>query len=139
MTRILLIDDHPVVRLGVRRILIAHFTPVFIGEAGDADTGTAMALNEEWDVVVLDITMPGAVGLDVLKHLREARGVFTMDVHDNGRGITKAQLTSRSAIGLLGMREAVEPFGGTLSITGRRGRGTRVVVRFPISRSRRSS
>ena len=72
-------------------------------------------------------------------HLREARGVFSMDVHDNGRGITKAQATSLSAIGLLGMREAVQPHGGSISITGRKGRGTRVVVRFSLPRSRRSS
>ena len=73
MTRILLIDDHPIVRLGIRRILTDHFNPVFIGEAGDAETGATQALKEEWDVVVLDITMPGAVGLDVLKHLHEER------------------------------------------------------------------
>jgi signal transduction histidine kinase len=72
-------------------------------------------------------------------HLREARGAFTMDVHDNGRGITKAQVSAPSAIGLLGMREAVQPHGGSLSVTGRKGRGTRVVVRFPLPRSRRSS
>jgi signal transduction histidine kinase len=64
--------------------------------------------------------------------LSESRGVFTMDIHDNGRGITKTQINDVSSIGLLGMREAVEPLGGTLSIAGRRGRGTRVVVRFPL-------
>jgi signal transduction histidine kinase len=66
--------------------------------------------------------------------LSESRGVFTMDIHDNGRGITKTQINDVSSIGLLGMREAVEPLGGTLSIAGRRGRGTRVVVRFPLPR-----
>ena len=76
MTRILLIDDHPIVRLGVRRILTDHFNPVFIGEAGDADSGATQALTDEWDVVILDITMPGAVGLDVLKHIREARPIL---------------------------------------------------------------
>src|SRR4051812_16074681 len=40
--------------------------------------------------------------------LSEARGIFTMEIHDNGRGITKTELTSPAAIGLLGMREAVE-------------------------------
>ncbi len=63
--------------------------------------------------------------------LREARGAFTMEILDNGRGITKAQIHSPASIGLLGMREAVEPIGGTLTITGRRGHGTTVVVRFP--------
>ena len=84
MTRILLIDDHPIVRLGVRRILSEHFNPVFIGEAGDAENGTTQALNEEWDVVVLDITMPGAVGLDVLKHIRESRPalpILVLSIH----------------------------------------------------------
>ena len=64
--------------------------------------------------------------------LSEAHRVFTMDVHDNGRGITKTQLKDVSSIGLLGMREAVEPLGGTLSVSGRRGHGTHVVVRFPL-------
>ena len=84
MTRILLIDDHPIVRLGVRRILSEHFNPVFIGEAGDADSGAAQALAEEWDVVVLDITMPGAVGLDVVKHIREQRPalpILVLSIH----------------------------------------------------------
>ena len=84
MTRILLIDDHPIVRLGVRRILSDHFNPVFIGEAGDAESGSTQALTEEWDVVVLDITMPGAVGLDVLKHIREQRPllpILVLSIH----------------------------------------------------------
>jgi two-component system, NarL family, invasion response regulator UvrY len=84
MTRILLIDDHPIVRLGVRRILSEHFNPVYIGEAGDADSGTAQALTDEWDVVVLDMTMPGAVGLDVLKHIRELRPmlpILVLSIH----------------------------------------------------------
>jgi DNA-binding NarL/FixJ family response regulator len=84
MTRILLIDDHPIVRLGVRRILSDHFNPVFIGEAGDAESGALQALTEEWDVVVLDITMPGAVGLDVLKHIREQRPllpILVLSIH----------------------------------------------------------
>ena len=84
MTRILLIDDHPIVRLGVRRILSDHFNPLFVGEAGDADSGALQALTEEWDVVVLDITMPGAVGLDVLKHIREQRPllpILVLSIH----------------------------------------------------------
>jgi DNA-binding NarL/FixJ family response regulator len=84
MTRILLIDDHPIVRLGVRRILSEHFNPVYIGEAGDAESGAAQALNDEWDVVVLDITMPGAVGLDVLKNIRDKRPtlpILVLSIH----------------------------------------------------------
>ncbi len=64
--------------------------------------------------------------------LRETGGTFTMDIHDNGRGITKAQIADPSSIGLLSMREAVGPLGGKLSVSSRRGRGTHVVVRFPL-------
>jgi len=57
---------------------------VFIGEAGDAESGAAQAVNDEWDVVVLDITMPGAVGLDVLKQIREQRPtlpILVLSIH----------------------------------------------------------
>jgi signal transduction histidine kinase len=64
--------------------------------------------------------------------LSEMRGHFSMEIQDNGRGITKSEIKGASSIGLLGMREAVEPLGGALSVTGRRGRGTTVVVRFPL-------
>jgi len=64
--------------------------------------------------------------------LTEARGRFTMEIHDNGRGITGPEIKSPSSIGLLGMHEAIEPYGGTLSITGRRGHGTAVIVRLPL-------
>ena len=90
MTRILLIDDHPIVRLGVRRILMEHFNPVFIGEAGDAENGAVQALAEPWDVVILDITMPGAVGLDVLKHQRGEDHVELSGRH--GRPIVSEQI-----------------------------------------------
>jgi two-component system, NarL family, invasion response regulator UvrY len=84
VTRILLIDDHPIVRLGVRRILTEHYNPVFIGEAGDAESGATQALSDDWDVVVLDITMPGAVGLDALKHIHEQRPtlpILVLSIH----------------------------------------------------------
>ncbi len=64
--------------------------------------------------------------------LSEARRIFTMAIQDNGRGITKAQAGDASSIGLLGMRETVEPLGGSISVTGQRGKGTQVVVRFPL-------
>ncbi|HUK32800.1 MAG TPA: sensor histidine kinase [Vicinamibacterales bacterium] len=64
--------------------------------------------------------------------LSESRGVFTMDIHDNGRGITKTEINGAASIGLLSMRESIEGLGGSLSIAGQRGRGTQIVVRFPL-------
>ena len=59
MTRILLIDDHPVVRHGIKQILTGAFSPAVIGEAANAQEGFDQIRNSDWDVVVLDITLPG--------------------------------------------------------------------------------
>jgi PAS domain S-box-containing protein len=54
-----------------------------------------------------------------------------LEISDNGRGITAAQLADRQAFGLLGMRERAEALGGTLSILGRPGQGTVILVELP--------
>ena len=70
MIRILLVDDHPVVRYGIRQILVDGLTSVSVGEASDGPRALASIRTDEWDVVVLDVTLPGASGLDVLKDIR---------------------------------------------------------------------
>ena len=71
--------------------------------------------------------------------LTETRGLFELRVRDNGRGITQAEARAPSAIGLLGMRERAALIGGALEIGGRRGRGTNVTVRIPLSSRRRTT
>jgi two-component system, NarL family, invasion response regulator UvrY len=71
--RILLVDDHPVVRHGIRQILLDGLKAVVIGEAGDVATAWTRIRADAWDVVVLDVTLPGASGLDLLKELRRER------------------------------------------------------------------
>jgi two-component system invasion response regulator UvrY len=73
MLRILLVDDHPVVRRGIRQILVDGLTAVTIGEASDVPTATACLAAETWDVVVLDLTLPGNSGLELLKQIGEMR------------------------------------------------------------------
>ena len=58
MIRILLVDDHPVVRHGIRAILTDRFQDAVVAEAGDAPSALREVDNAEWDVVLLDITMP---------------------------------------------------------------------------------
>jgi DNA-binding NarL/FixJ family response regulator len=71
MTRILLVDDHPVVRTGIRTILTDRIKGVVVGEAGDADAALGQLRNSEWDLVVADLSLPGMSGLDLIKRLRD--------------------------------------------------------------------
>jgi two-component system, NarL family, invasion response regulator UvrY len=73
MIRILLVDDHPVVRHGIRQVLIDGLKAVTVGEASDVATAAARIRSDVWDIVVLDLTMPGASGLDLLKDIRRER------------------------------------------------------------------
>lgn len=71
--RILITDDHAVVRQGLKLILADHFKKAVFGEARNATEALALVWKEKWDVVVLDITMPGRSGLEVLKEIKRSR------------------------------------------------------------------
>jgi len=66
MARILIVDDHTLVRQGLREILADGFAEAVFGEAGNVDELLAHLRGGHWDVILLDIAMPGRSGLDVL-------------------------------------------------------------------------
>jgi DNA-binding NarL/FixJ family response regulator len=70
MLRVLIADDHAIVRKGLKEILREASEQTQVGEASNGDEALAQANAEPWDVVVLDITMPGQNGLEVLKQLK---------------------------------------------------------------------
>jgi DNA-binding NarL/FixJ family response regulator len=70
MIRILIADDHAVVRKGLKQILSAITDMQAIDEASNGPEALSMAGKGNYDLVLLDITMPGRSGLDVLKQLR---------------------------------------------------------------------
>ena len=72
-TRVVLADDHTLVRSGIRRILEAHPGFEVVGEAGDGAEAVSLVRDTAPDVVVLDLNMPGTGGLDVLPALRAAQ------------------------------------------------------------------
>lgn len=72
MIRVIVADDHPVVRRGVKQILWEEFDSVEIGEAGDSAQLARLLSQKPWDLMILDITMPGKSGLDMLREIREA-------------------------------------------------------------------
>jgi two-component system invasion response regulator UvrY len=71
--RILIADDHAVVRHGLKQILAEAFSQAVFGEAGNAGEVLSEIEKEEWDVVVLDISMPDRSGLEILGDIRKVR------------------------------------------------------------------
>jgi len=68
-TRIMLVDDHAIVRAGFRRLLEQQVNYQVIAEAGDAESAYALFVEHQPDVVVLDLSMPGVSGLDLVRRM----------------------------------------------------------------------
>jgi DNA-binding NarL/FixJ family response regulator len=69
MARILIVDDHALVRQGLREVLADGIAEAVFGEASNVDDMLGHLQNARWDVIVLDIGMPGRSGLDVLRDI----------------------------------------------------------------------
>ena len=68
--RVLIVDDHPVVRQGLRVLLEVQDGIEVTGEAGDGPTALALAAEQQPDVILLDLKLPGLDGLAVLEQLK---------------------------------------------------------------------
>lgn len=82
--RMMLVDDHPIVRRGVRGILAEAFPEADIREIGCGVDAMAAASSERWDIIILDLTLPDGSGLDVLKDIRQIHArlpVLILSIH----------------------------------------------------------
>ena len=70
MIRVLIVDDHAIVRRGLRELLSDEFQGAAFGEAPDARQALEQLRKKEWDIALLDIALPGKSGLDLLKELK---------------------------------------------------------------------
>ena len=68
--RILIADDHAVMRNGLKQILLKEFPTAFIAEASDAGDSIKETLSGDWDLILCDLSMPGRSGLDVVEHVK---------------------------------------------------------------------
>jgi two-component system invasion response regulator UvrY len=85
MIRVIIVDDHPVVRRGLKQIIAAEPDMQVVGEAENAREALRVIRETACDVVVLDITLPDASGLDVLSRLKSelpTLPVLIMSIHD---------------------------------------------------------
>ena len=73
MIKILIADDHAIVRRGLKQIVAEEPDMLVAGEAQNEEEVLALLGSGEWDIVILDITMPGRSGLEVLRELRQMR------------------------------------------------------------------
>lgn len=64
-------------------------------------------------------------------HFSEADGYLVLEVKDNGRGISNAEINNTKSIGLLGMRERAALLNGEVRVSGQKGQGTTIMVRIP--------
>jgi DNA-binding NarL/FixJ family response regulator len=91
--RVLLVDDHAIVREGFRRMLGDAFDGVIVGEATTSQEAVDQVRKDSWDVVVLDISLPGRGGLDALKEIRDLRRdlpVLVMTMHSEDQYAVRA-------------------------------------------------
>ncbi len=71
--RVLIADDHAVFRRGLKETLAEAFSRIAFGEARTAQEALDHVRRQDWDVVILDISMPGKSGLDILDELKRLR------------------------------------------------------------------
>lgn len=84
MIRILVADDHIVVRRGLKMILLEGFPGAHIEEVGDAEDLIKQVMKADWDVVISDLSMPGRSGLDALiqiKPMRPNLPILILSIH----------------------------------------------------------
>ena len=109
MIRILLVDDHAVVRTGFRLLLQAKPDVTVVGEADSGETACQRYIELSPDVVVMDIAMPGMGGIEALRRIRahdpQAK-VLALSAHDDPMHARRA--LREGALGFLSKRSAPE-------------------------------
>lgn len=108
MTKILIVDDHPVIRCGLRGYLQQGGEVVEVGEAASGGEAMTRIRAEGWDAVLLDITLPGRGGMELLTRIKAERPelpVLAFNMHRDGQYAVRA--IEAGANGFIG--KAFEP------------------------------
>ena len=115
MIRILIADDHSIVRDGLKRILASTADLQVAGEASSGDQALQLVKSNDYDVVMLDLSMPGLSGLDLIKRLKLEKPklrILVLSMH--GEQQYAARVLKAGAAGYLNKDSAAELLLGTL-------------------------
>ncbi len=107
--KILIADDHPLVRQGLRQLIVDEYPNAVTGEAQNCQQVLELVRNDAWDLVVLDLTMPGGHGLEVLKQIKGMRPklpVLVLSMHTEDQ--FGAVVLKEGAAGFVTKRTATE-------------------------------
>jgi two-component system invasion response regulator UvrY len=113
--KILLADDHAVVRRGVKQILADEFKRATFGEARNAQEALDLVWKENWDIVVLDVTMPGRSGLEILREIKKSKPklpVLVLSMHPENQFAVR--VLKRGAAGYMTKESAPEELVGAV-------------------------
>lgn len=72
MLRVLIADDHAIVRRGLKQVILEEYPSATVGEVADAEELLKEVINHEWNIVICDMNMPGRSGLDALNQIKQA-------------------------------------------------------------------
>ena len=111
MIRILLVDDHPVARQGIRTVLTDRVKDAVVGEAADAVSALKQIKSGDWDLMIADISLQGMSGLELIKEVRRIRPTLptlVLSMHPASQFARRA--LSAGAIGYLTKGSELEEF-----------------------------
>ncbi len=90
--RVLIADDHAILRRGLKEILVREIKGTVCEEAQNAQEALSLVQSHDWDLVILDVTMPGRSGLDVLRDLKRMQPkvpVLVLSMHPEDQYATR--------------------------------------------------
>ena len=115
MTRIVLADDHKIVRDGLKRILAATTDLQVVDEAADGDALLRLVKAADYDLAVIDMSMPGLAGIDLIKRLKSEKPklrILVLSMH--GESQYAARALKAGASGYLNKDSAAEQLVGAI-------------------------
>jgi DNA-binding NarL/FixJ family response regulator len=105
---ILLVEDHPIFRFGVRQLLQQRWPDAVFGEAGSLAEALAAARRHPWDVAVVDLNLPDAEGVEVVSQLRRVAGLRLLVLSLNAEAAYAQRVLQLGASGYLAKDRAAE-------------------------------